>query len=320
MVVLTALLSFPDSAANGLQIRKVNSIRIAESFKDISSKAEIVLPKNVKLFQNNAIRDVFKRGHRVTIDYGYDNRFKREFEGYITSVSADVPIMIKCEDEMWKIKQIPVNFSASKTTLLQLLTTICPGYQIDCLEGVELGSIRLSKTTVAAVLDKLNSDFGLWTYMKGKTIVCGKYYSDDSAIPPVRFNLDRVASNSLQYRIADELPVKVKGTSIRAKGEKLEFEFGEDGGDIMNLSYYNIPTKEALEKLVNQDYQRRKVDGFSGSFTAFGIPTIDHGFKADISSILYPERSGQYYVDSLVKEYSTAGIRRAITLGRKVNA
>lgn len=317
MNVLTALLTFPDSAIGSLQIRRVNQIRIESSFKDLTSRAEILLPKNVNLFQNYQVKSFFRHGHRVEIKFGYDNNLLTEFTGYIIKVGADVPIKLICENEMWKLKQIKVNYVNNKTTLQELLKTICPGYEIDALEGVALGSLRLKQTTVAKVLEVLNNEFGLYSYMKGKTLVCGKYFSDDTDLASVKFNLDRIAQNSLQYSVADDLLVKVKGTSVKTNGDKIVFEFGEDGGDQLDLTYINIPTKEDLKPLVMNDYNNRKVDGFTGSFTSFGAPTIEHGMKAEISSVSYPERNGTYYVESVTKEFGFGGIRRVVSLNKR---
>lgn len=317
MHVLTALLSFPDSKISNLEIHRVSQIHIESSWKDLTSKAEITLPRNVQLFQENSIREIFKYGDRVKIEFGYDNNMEVEFTGYITQVSADIPVRIKCEDEMFKLKKIPVNYSNPKTTLKKLLEDICPGYEIDALEGVSLGSIRLKQTTASIVLEKLQSEFGLYSYFIGKKLVCGKYYADNTSDKIVPFNMEIIPSNSLEYRNADELLVKVKGTSLKTNGEKIQFEYGEDGGDVLTLTYFQIENKSELEKLVKHDYELRKVDGFSGSFSSFGIPTVNHGQKAELNSWRFPDKDGVYYVDSLVKDYGTGGIRRAISLGKR---
>lgn len=314
-------LTFP--AFNGrreLIINKVSSVEVESSFKLLTDKALIRLPRNVKFFDKNKVRDVFRRGAPVIIEFGYNGEFVKEFEGYVTQTSANIPIEITCEDEMWKLKQLPVNASFKSVSLKKLLETIAPGYDIDALEGVELGGVRFAQTNVAAVLDELQKDpYNLFSYMKGKQLVCGKYYSDDSDQETVNFNLERNAvSNDLNYRNAEDIILKIKGVSVLKDGNKIEVEIGDDGGDVYTLTYYNIEAKAEVQKLLEKDYETKKRGGFDGSFTAFGIPSVRHGLKVKLESELYEDRDGIYYIESVKKTFGRSSIRQEITLGGNV--
>ena len=302
-----------------ITINRPSEVRIETSWKELTDRCTITVPRNVRFFNKYKVKEVFKPGDPVTVRLGYNGVLSEEFGGYVTSVSADMPIVIKCEDEMWKLKQLPVSFSAKGTTLENLLKSICPGYSVDTLEGVNLGGIRLVKTSVAKVLDKLKDEFGLYSYMKGKQLVCGKYYADDTTIKPVKFNMERnVVDNNLQYRNRDEVVLQIKGVSMLSGGKKLEYETGTPGGDRLELSYYNIKVMADLIKLVDADYLKRKSEGFDGSFTAFGTPRVQHGWKVDLSSTLYPDRTGMYYIEAVEKTFGSDGYRQVIKLGDKV--
>lgn len=320
MLVMTALATFPDAPTErSLGIHRIASGFIETNFKQLTQRAEIVLPRNIADFKKISPREMFKRGHRMVLEFGYDGNYTSRFDGYVTGTSADIPVTIRCEDEMWKVKQLAVNYSNKNVTLEKLLKDICPGYKVDALEGVNLGSVRFPKTTVGVVLDKIQSEFGLYSYMRDKTIHCGKLYAPSTDDSPIPFTLERtVANNGLRYVHGDEIVVKVKGTSLRTKGDKIEYEHGENGGDTLDLKYFNIPTKAELEKLVKADYEKRKVDGFTGSFDAFGIPSVQFGLKAKLTSINYPERNGIYYIEAVTKKFDTGGIRQSITLGGRV--
>ena len=197
-------------------LTQVTEIIVESSWTLLTSTAEIVIPRKVKFFDKNSVRDTFRRGDYVTIAFGYNGKNNLEFKGYITEVSADIPISIKLQDEMWKLKQIPVNFSSPNISLKELLTQIAPGYKIDALEGVQIGSVRFPKTTVAAVLEKLQQDpWKLNTYFKtvneNLVLVCGKYYADDSSEPKVNFHLERnCVSSSLNYVRKDDVLILIK--------------------------------------------------------------------------------------------------------------
>ncbi|MFY0714130.1 hypothetical protein J1D01_10665 [Seonamhaeicola sp. NFXS20] len=317
-LAMNAHITFPEyNGRKELIIKKVSSVEIESSFKLLTDKAVITLPRNVKFFDKNKVREVFRRGAPVIIALGYNGEYITEFQGYVTQVSANIPIQITCEDEMWKLKQLPVNVSYKSVTLKKLLEDIAPNYSVDALEGVELGGVRFAKTNVAAVLDKLQKDpYNLFSYMKGKQLVCGKYYSDDSNEDTVNFHLERNAvSNDLNYRNAEDIILKVKGVSVLKDGKKIEVEIGEDGGDTYQLTYYNIAVKAEVQKLLEKDYETKKRGGFDGSFTSFGTPSIAHGMKVNLESGLYPERSGTYYVEAVKKNFGKSGYRQEITLG-----
>ncbi|WP_435135710.1 hypothetical protein [Formosa sp. A9] len=317
--------SFPEyNGREAFVLTKVSSVEIESSFKLLTDRAIIRLPRNVKFIDNkyNAkkVREVFRRGAPVSIAFGYNGTYITEFEGYVTQVSANIPIEITCEDEMWKLKQLPVNASFKSVSLQQLLEHIVPGYKVDALEGVELGGVRFAQTNVAAVLDKLqNAPYNLYSYMRGKTLVCGKYYSDDSDQETVNFHLERNAvSNDLNYRNAEDIVLKIKGVSVLKDGKKIEVEIGDNGGDTYQLTYYNIEVEAEVKKLLQKDYETKKRGGFDGSFTAFGIPSVRHGLKVKLESQLYEDREGVYYIESVKKTFDKAKIRQVITLGGSV--
>lgn len=303
-----------------LIIHQVSAITTETSFKQLTDRATVTLPRNVKFFDKYKVREIFRRGTPIKIEFGYNGDYVTEFEGYITQVSAGIPIVITCEDEMWKLKQLPVNVSFKNVTLQKLLETIAPNYDVDALEGVELGGVRYANSTVALVLDKLSKDpYNLYSYMKGKQLVCGKYYADDTEEDVVNFHLERNAvSNDLNYRNEEDIILKIKGVSVLKNGSKVEAEIGEDGGDRYQLTYYNIEAKAEVLRLLEKDYEVKKRGGFDGSFTAFGVPSVRHGLKVNITSELYEDRSGVYYIEAVNKTFDKAKIRQEITLGGAV--
>lgn len=301
-------------------LHRVHEMEFKSGFKEMVSKGSISLPRNVSDFDKRKVSEVFQRGDALTIYWGYNGKLNEEFSGYISRVGADIPIKLEIEDEMFKVKQLPVNYSAKSTTLESLYKTIIPGYTINALEGVALGTVRLAKTQVGPVADKLQSDWGLYTWMDGKTVVCGKYYATKTDVPIVDFFLGRnCVSTSLNYRRKDEVRIKIKAISTLHNGKKITVDgIGDADGNERQLTFYNILVKAELQELAQKEYERFKQDRFDGSFTAFGTPTVKHGMKVRLSSSLYPDRNGVYYVESVSKTFNINGIRQDITLGDKV--
>ena len=301
-----------------ITVRKPSSVTIEKSWKFLTDKATIVLPRNVKDFDKKKVNEVFAVGDPVTISLGYNGEYYQEFNGYIARVSADVPIKIYCEDAMWKLKQLPVHISLATSTLENLLSQIVTGYQVDALE-IDLGVVRFSNYTVARVLDDIKSKYGLFSYMQGDTLVCGKIYADDSNVEEVNLHLEKnIWANTLEYRNKDDIKVKIQATSVMPNGKKIKAEVGEDGGDLVRLPYFNITSEAELKKLAELDYRKYKVDGFKGTVTTFGEPAVEHGNKVNLKSDQYPDRDGLYYVESVRVSFGAQNkYSRIITLGDK---
>ena len=61
-----------------------------------------------------------------------------------------------------------------------------------------------------------------------------------------------------------------------------------------------------------------KIDGYSGSLTSFAIPFVRQGFTASIINNEYPERAGDYYVDTVTTTLNDMGAyHRVAKLGSK---
>jgi hypothetical protein len=315
---LTCKVVFAKNERRGeIVLHQVTAIEFESSYKDMTARGSVTIPRR-KFFEKDNVKEALRRGDALTIYFGYDGKNTKEFEGYITEVSADLPIVIRFEDEMYQIKKLPVNFSAPNTTLENLLKNIMPGYKIDALEGVQLGGVRLPKTTVGPVLEKLRSDWGLYTFFRDGVVVSGKY--TDSNAPIVKFHLERnCVSTSLNYRKKEDISLKIKCVSTLVNGEKIEVEnIGDADGNERQLTFYNIRVKAELERLGRLEYEKYKQDRYDGTFTAFGIPSVKHGMKCDIKSTIYEERSGVYYIEKVVKTFDARGIRQDITIGEKV--
>lgn len=320
-LAMVARIVFPErEGRKRIEITKVTGVKIESGWEMLTDTATILLARNVKFFDKYKVKEVFKKGDAVQIYLGYDVTLVKEFTGYITEVSADVPIKIKCEDAMYLLKRHPVNLSLKDTTLKNLLTQILPkGFKVDPLE-IELGTVRYAKTTAAKVLEQIKSDYGLHSYIKNHdTLVCGKIYQDD-VDEAVNFNFNKnIVSNNLNYKSKDEIFVLIKAVSTLKKGAKLEVEVGDTFGVTKQLTYYNITSVEALTALAQQDYDKFKVDGFDGSFEAFGIPSITHGQKVHLIDPDYPEKNGVYWTKKVIKTYDDSPkYRQSITLDQKI--
>jgi hypothetical protein len=283
-------------------IRKINAVKIESSWEMLTDTATIILPRNVKDFDKLNIKSIFKKGDAVEIYLGYDGNLQLEFTGFISEVSADIPIKIKCDDYMYLLKKHNVNVSMRSTKLEDLIKQIIPpGIEYDVAD-INIGTKRFPNTTAAKILEELQEN-NIYSYFKGKKLIVGKIYIDDS-VEPVVFNFSKnVVDNNLQYKNKEDVLIKIIAVSTLPKGKKLKVEFGDKSGTEQHLSYYNITVEAELLKLAKADYEKFKVDGFEGHITAFGVPSVTHGMKAKIISTQYPDRKGLYFIKKVTKDF-----------------
>ena len=314
-VVFKATESHPE-----FYIRRISEVEIESSWKMICSTAQVVLPRNIKDFNQNKVKDWFKRGDKVEIYlcYGLDEDLILEFSGYITQVSADYPITIKLEDEMWRLKQIPVNFSSKNEKLKSFVQKYVTDYPILIDAEVPLGAINIKNKTLGEVFKKFQEDLSLYPFIRNGKLVVAKPYSDVTDKIPV-FDLEKnCVSNDLNYLSKEERTVKVIAESVQnfAKTKKkLKFELGEPDPKTTINKTLSVTTLNDLQAEVRRIYDLYKKEGFDGSFTTFGTPSVQHGQKVKITSSLYNDREGIYYIDSIKKKFSRDGYRQEIELG-----
>lgn len=331
LFVLVARLTFPAAARPdapdrpAFEVRRVISVKVENSWRNLTGKATVQVPGRW-LFKENQLRikDWLRRGDPIKIELGYNKQLEPEFTGYVTDVKPGIPVTLSCEDEMYRLKRWPVKYSTAGARLPALLHSICPpGTKINALD-TEVGHFKAANVTVAKVLEKLKELYGFVSYFHDGVLYCGKVYRQSASVAPkTPFNFQRpgpgaVLSDSLEYRNADDLKVIVTATSHQLKGKDLKVVVGDTkelDAEPRTLQYFNLDSEAALRAAANRDVQKLKVEGYKGSFTTYGLPSVQHGHLATISNKDYPERDGDFFIDATAKTFERGGYRQEITLG-----
>ncbi len=298
-------------------IRRFAEVRIESSWKGLTDTAEIITPRNVKDFDNKKVSEYFKEGDPVEVWLGYDGELQLEFSGYIKKVPAGVPLVISCEDEMYKLKRSQVNASIKGSNLKQLLEQIAPGYKIVC-DDTDIGTVRFEKMTAAQVLEELQKN-GIYSWFEGKEL--HSFGRSERNEEPVRITLERTAGQTDGLKQKEIESVLVVMEMVRNKGKKLKVEYGDKdaGVKIKRQVAGSIITEAEMKAQAKKLYDKAKQPGLDGDLTLFGIPRVQHGNKLSIESVLYPEKNGTYYIDSVTKTFSLekAEYRQICKLGNK---
>ena len=319
MVQLTTLISI-----EGGVFYRIENVTIEKSWRFLTDIAKISLPRkafpdgDINNWKNKEGNPIIKVGSKVEIQLGYDFDFQTEFVGYISKIGSETPLILECEDTMWLLKQTKVRQSYTSVSLNELLTDIIPeGIPFEISGDIALGRFYIDSVSVYQVLDKLESDYGLFSYFKGETLFVGFAYQNPNT-ESIALNIQReVASiQSLQYRTAQDIKVQVRAISMQIDGSKIEQTIGDADGELHTL---HLPIGLNEQDLLQQAEEKIKLfrfDGYEGDIITFGQPFIEHGDAVQITDDEYPEREGVYRVDTVIVDFGINGYRRTLTLGK----
>lgn len=297
--------------------------RIVEDTDTLTDTCEIQLPKNIKwqeAISKNG-KPPIKRGDKITIKLGYDDDLKTRFTGFIRSVDAKVPIMIKCEDGMFVLKSHKVKPKAFKNASLhEIMTHLLDGTNIKFQlmdKDIKVGHWRITKTFVSEELQELKEKQMLSSYFRRigeeSVLYIGLAYPLDNRNKIKIMHGKNLISEDFEYRDKDDIRVRCEAQSFNAKNKKVVYEYGDKDGDLIKLRIDGL-TEEELKKYAIQAVERYKQSGFKGSFETFGQPEIG---KCDMVEIHASDgNSGVYLVKKNEIEFGLNGYRQKIELGQ----
>lgn len=296
----------------------VNAVEITRDTEKLTTEAKITMPKKVKW--DKADKIPVKRGDSVKISLGYDDNLQTAFVGYVRDVGFKTPIVITCEDEMFKLKQMPTKKKAYRSVSLEtLLKDQGIGYRLNIMGEQALGAYRVTADTVAALLDKL-SEQGIRSFFRYEddtpVLYCGVLFERDTRPAQVfKTGLNIISDQSLQQQKAENMRLRVKAVSLMPDNKKIKVEVGDADGEHRTLHTYN-KTESELKAWAEQEIKRLKRDGLTGSFTTFGHTLVD--CLDAIGIVIDGVKSGVYQVKKNVVKYGDSGYRQEITLGLRV--
>lgn len=292
----------------------ITAVEINENWKNLTSTAKIIVPKNIyvnELDSDNpdgqgslkswygaytknlggflSGEPLILRGDKIKIEFGYDELIT-EFTGFVSSITVKMPVVIECEDNMWKLKQVQCPnklFPASTHDLNTLMKELLQGTGFTFVSGtssnpinISVGDIRCQNETVAQLLDRFRKDLHLYFYfsptnpteLRGGILI---YYPQDfiDASGNIIYNdfifQQNIISHTLKYSRKDDVSVgarcystnRVAGPHTNKQGAtkfstaRLETTVGniepKGGGDSEVFSFW-FPNVTTLQDLKNK--------------------------------------------------------------------
>ncbi|HEY4063205.1 MAG TPA: hypothetical protein VGM30_14965 [Puia sp.] len=237
----------------------VNKFECSDSWRDLTNKGKLVMPKNLYYvdqfrkkkttfgtnvnvggFSSNP--PLFLRGDKISIEAGYKyfNKSHQEvtdtaimFQGYITKVSSKIPMEMELEDNMWLLKQTPMDNITYKATdsiekILHAIVDKCnsifnAGLTVNTTTQTLVG-ITHSTTdrTGAQVLLDLQKKYGFESYFRGNELRSGVliYQPNDNLNPdgtPKTPNIfafqQNIIDDEMEYVRKDDIILSAKASN-----------------------------------------------------------------------------------------------------------
>lgn len=296
----------------------VTAVEITRDTEKLTAEAKITLPKKMKW--DGSAEIPVRRGDSVRISLGYDDNLQLAFVGWVRDVGFKTPVVITCEDDMFKLKQMPAVKKAYRSVTLEtLLKDQGITHRLNIMGEQSLGAYRVTADTVASLLGKL-SEQGVRSFFRNEdgepVLYCGVLFERDSTPAQVfKTGLNIISDQSLQQQKAENMRLRVKAVSLMPNNKKIKVEVGDSDGEHRTLHTYN-KTESELKAWAQQEIKRLKRDGLTGSFTTFGYKLVDP--LDAIGLIIDGTKMGVYQVKKVVIKYGDGGFRQEITLGLRV--
>lgn len=320
--------------ADNLQFTVCKSIHIESSVQVLSNSAKIELPREFRNaidevgksinIAGKSILDFIKRGDAIKIEFGYDGDLQTEFEGYITKIGAELPLLLECEDEMFQLKKAPrITKFIKSGKLIDILKAVIPAnYTIESNGDYSIGKWLIEDATPYNVLEELREKAEIRAYFKNPNTLCVGKIVDFKAEAVHKFNFSenvrRGSSLKFEQKESKQLEVIVK--SKQSNGQEYTYSTGVKGGGSKIISMPGL-TKEEIKIWADKTHKSLSINGFEGSLDSWCYPRTKPGDAAQLYRPYYKDRhqDGRYFIESVsIDVNGSDGIKRTNGLSYKL--
>lgn len=305
------------------ELRTLESCEIECSVDNLADKAKIILPEAVinRVLQ---IENKIKRGSKVLIKLGYDNKLVNEFEGYVEKITNDGSLVIHCEDSLFLFRVSVPNVQLKPTSVKKiaeyLIAHIDKTYKLSCDYTINYEKFTIHQATGYDVLKKLQEETKANIYFdtQAKVLHIHPPYIEKggSVVYAMSRNIEK---SSLEYKQAIDKKIEVTVESTDTKGKMKSITVGTTGGDKQTFKVGPMSELD-MRTVAKAALLRGSYDGYEGSFDSWLTPYVSPSYSAKIVDHDYPYKIGWYYVVSVKTTFSASGGVRTITPGIKLSS
>jgi hypothetical protein len=303
---------------HGYRFKGLVEMEIVSTWDALTDTGYITIPP-LKSWKDKLLafgeNPILRRGNKVSIDMGWNDKNTRWFSGYISQIHSGIPVKIDIQDDMYLLKQGTFTASYPKVDLKKLLKDMLGNkVKFEVLANYDLGQFRISKATPAVVLDKLRQDFFIRFWFRDGVLYAGL---------PFNFKLQKehkikwIIDHSLEYLKKEDVKIKIKGIVTYPNNKKKEIEIGDPEGEQRTINKYNVSIDE-LKKACEVELEAMKYEGYRGSFTTLIFPNIQHGDIVFLPQTYGLENEGKYLVKKVTKSLKGLEARQVIEIERRI--
>lgn len=317
-----------------LEFPTITDVSIETSRLNFTDTADVYFVERV-YDQNKKISDLINRGDRIVIQLGYfDTGLINEFDGYVTEIIPTSPVQLKCQDEMYLLKQQTLETKVFKNVnLKELVTYYYKGNTVILNAPIGIWVVG-HNSTIVDLFDELKQKLGILTYFQDKILFCNaELIKEPEKI--ITFNVNEnvpLDSDQFQTDKQGNFNLVVHGLSPQKNGTKIErFAYYKDitrqeiviisdkPDGVLNLVKVGNITQSKLDELITQRLPKLYEGTTSGEIQTFGSPTFKHGDRAKVINSSNPSNDGTYDILGITKTFSVSdGYKQNAKTGLKI--
>lgn len=303
---------------------QVAGVVTERSMDSLTATCDITLPKRIS-FNGTEASQLIQKDDPVTVEAGYDDNNNVLFTGYVRSVKTGVPLVVHCEDEMYKIKQVTVKTRTYPSLTLKALLDEYLPLSIDYeINDVNLGEFRVSgDPSLAKVLDTIKSEYALNFFFRN-----GNLYGTLPGTMLLQQSISRmkvidfskyIKEDRLVYEPVDDVKLIIKVKTILPDNTKLEVQEPEDAtdGEVHTFLALDKTTEQELRAYAKELLLKYKPGDLKGNIVLYGRPYIEVGDFIKLLDSENENRNGKICeVRKITYKLGDAYLEQDIEIGR----
>ncbi|TDX86174.1 hypothetical protein [Epilithonimonas xixisoli] len=264
----------------------------------------------------------FKEGDRVSVHLGYNNKNEKRFEGFIRRVKMGIPVELECEGFASQLYDVIFNKTYENVTVKQLLKDLTVGTDIklsDEIPAIPLKNVRFKNATGIQVLEYLKKEISLAVYFNFDELFVGTMFGKVQKRIKVKIGWNTVKDDDFQKRKVDKnlkIVVREKNAKGEVKRTKSDVRRYDNEKDVKIKA--DIPAN-FLKEIVNRLQTQEDYKGYEGNLQLFLVPYANKGMVVELAGGMYPDKTGDYFIQSVNGEFGMSGGRQTVQLGFIMN-
>lgn len=306
---------------------KPNKVTWKTDVGNFTDTCTITLPRIIHMINENPDKTLdlegrkiyqFKEGDKVEVLLGYNNKNEKRFSGFIRRVKMGIPVELECEGYGYQLYGVIFNKTYATVTVKELLNDLTSKTDIKLsneIPAIPLKNVRFKNATGIQVLEWLKKECSLAVYFNFEELYVGTVFGKIQKIVKVARGKNVIKDDDFQKKEPDkEIKIVVKEKNAKGEVKKTKSDQQKYSDEKTVKIKADIPANY-LKEIVNRLQTQENYKGYEGNIQIFLVPYVNKGMRIEYGGGMYPEKSGDYFVQSVQGEFGMSGGRQTIQLG-----